>query len=262
MNQKSISILGSGWLGLPLAKMFQENGYSVKSSTTSKEKMIELKNLTLDPSFIDIDDLPHSLTHFFNSKYLIINIPSKNLQGFKTLITKIEQSEISHVIYVSSTSVYTTSNEEITESDKFVDYNNPFALIENLFRTNKQFSTTIIRFAGLIGKNRNPAIFFKSRIIKNQSAPVNLIHQEDCLQIIKEFITKSIWNETFNACSDSHPTKREFYSYASKSAGKVLPTFDENSHTGSKLISNNKLKKVLNYSFIHPDLMKINFSEL
>ena len=37
-----ISILGCGWLGLPLAKAIVENGFSVKGSTTSSEKIATL----------------------------------------------------------------------------------------------------------------------------------------------------------------------------------------------------------------------------
>jgi 3-hydroxyisobutyrate dehydrogenase-like beta-hydroxyacid dehydrogenase len=39
-----ISILGCGWLGLPLAKAIVENGFSVKGSTTSTDKLTALEN--------------------------------------------------------------------------------------------------------------------------------------------------------------------------------------------------------------------------
>ena len=39
-----ISILGCGWLGLPLAKALIENGFSVKGSTTSTDKLTALEN--------------------------------------------------------------------------------------------------------------------------------------------------------------------------------------------------------------------------
>ena len=38
-----ISILGCGWLGLPLAKALIGNGFSVKGSTTSYEKISGLE---------------------------------------------------------------------------------------------------------------------------------------------------------------------------------------------------------------------------
>ena len=39
-----ISILGCGWLGLPLAKSLIEKGFWVNGSTTSLEKIAVLKN--------------------------------------------------------------------------------------------------------------------------------------------------------------------------------------------------------------------------
>ena len=39
IQKDKIGIIGCGWLGLPLAKLFLKNGFLVKGSTTSKEKI-------------------------------------------------------------------------------------------------------------------------------------------------------------------------------------------------------------------------------
>ena len=41
---RQISILGCGWLGLPLAKSLLQNGFSIKGSTTSLEKISLLES--------------------------------------------------------------------------------------------------------------------------------------------------------------------------------------------------------------------------
>ena len=51
MSQNKIGIIGCGWLGLPLAKMFVSNNYKVKGSTTSKEKIEILKKEGIEPFF-------------------------------------------------------------------------------------------------------------------------------------------------------------------------------------------------------------------
>ena len=66
----------------------------------------------------------------------------------------------------------------------------------------------------------------------------------------------------FNACTDSHPTKREFYTRARESLGMAPLEFGETAPGVGKLISNEKLKRVLNYEFKHPDLMTIEFEEV
>ena len=52
---KQISILGCGWLGLPLAKALLENGFLVKGSTTSVEKLSVLENSGIHPFLIALE---------------------------------------------------------------------------------------------------------------------------------------------------------------------------------------------------------------
>ena len=39
MQKETITILGCGWLGLPLAQTLVKEGYSVKGSTTTEDKL-------------------------------------------------------------------------------------------------------------------------------------------------------------------------------------------------------------------------------
>ncbi len=81
-----ISILGCGWLGLPLAKALLENGFSTNGSTTSTDKLSVLKNLGIQPYLIALseNETVGSLNDFLeNSKILIIDVPPK-LRGSAT----------------------------------------------------------------------------------------------------------------------------------------------------------------------------------
>jgi len=75
-----------------------------------------------------------------------------------------------------------------------------------------------------------------------------------------EIVQQAYWGEILNRCADTHPTKREFYSYARSLMGLPSPEFDFKSEIKSKTICNHKVKTKLNYVFQHPDLMKITFS--
>ena len=191
---------------------------------------------------------------------LIINITSKNSDSFSDLISEIEESSIEKVIFISSTSVYQNSNGLVSEADGTEDVNNVLFNIENLFRKNSHFQTTIVRLSGLIGYQRHPGRFFKhGKKIQQAEAPVNLIHRDDCIAIINEIIVQDIWGETFNACADTHPTKREFYSHARRLLGLEAPEFASAEQQQYKIIDNSKVKKRLNYTFKHPDVMNITF---
>ena len=253
--KNNISILGCGWLGLPLALTLTKNGYSIKGSTTSEIKVKLLNNNGVQPFIIDLSNRESEFEEFLNSEVLIIAIPSKNIVGFKNLISHIENSKIKNILFISSTSVYPNSNSIVTE--EHLIYKTPLSEIELLFKTNTNFKSTILRFGGLIGYDRKPGNFFKNgKAINYPDAFINLIHRDDCIQIIKELIAKNIWNKTLNACTDTHPKKRDFYAKEFKKEGRNNPTFNELASNEYKIINSDQLKSILNYNFIYSDLMK------
>ena len=256
---KTISILGCGWLGKPTALELLNNKYKVKGSTTSVDKILELKNCNVEPYLISLENLNKTIEDFLDSEILLIALPSKNVEGFKSLIPFIENSSIKNVLFISSTSVYKSNNEIVKEESEVQE--SPLLEIENLFLNNFHFKTTIIRFAGLFGYNRKPGNFFKDgKIIPDPKGFVNMIHQDDCVLIISKIIENEIWGEIFNACTDSHPTREEFYTKAKKEIGVESPKFDNSTFSPFKIVSNTKIKKYLNYTFKYPNLLDIDYN--
>ena len=252
---KIVSILGCGWLGKSLAISLINDGFNVKGSTTSEEKLELLEFNNIEPYIIDITSF-EEFDSFLNSDILIIAITSKDIDSFENLIAQIQNSSIQKVIFISSTSVYGRLNKIMTEEDEVID--SPLVAIENLFRENSFFETTIIRFAGLFGDERHPSNWFKNgRKIPQPKGFVNMIHKEDCINIIHKIIDKNCWNTTFNACSNHHPTRREFYTIAKLSNDCKVPEFENNEVYKWKIISSKKIQKNLNYTFIHDNLLEI-----
>jgi nucleoside-diphosphate-sugar epimerase len=252
---KRVSVLGCGWLGKSLSISLLDEGYSVKGSTTTEEKLelLEMNNIT--PYIVNISEF-EEFDSFLNSDILIILITSKDVGGFQNLISQIESSDVQKVIFISSTSVYGRLNKVMTEED--VVLKTPLTEIEDLFRQNNFFETTIIRFAGLFGDERHPSNWFKNgRKIPQPKGFVNMIHKEDCIEIIHTIIDQNCWGQTFNACSNHHPTRREFYTLAKLSHDFEVPEFEDNEVYEWKIISSKKLQDVLDYTFIHDDLLRI-----
>lgn len=253
MNQR-ISILGCGWLGFALAKDLLDKGYEVYGSTTSASKIPELQKNGIRPFKIDICNSGFDLSDFLTCEVLIIAITSKNLDDIKTLIKQIEEFKVQKVIFISSTSVYPNTNGIVTEETKTAK--TPLAAIEKLFTTKSTFKTTIVRFGGLFGYNRQPSNFIKpNKPVNNPEGYINFIHRDDCVEVIEQIILKNVWNETLNACADDHPTRREFYLNETKKIGLSSIVFNGNSRSEYKIISSEKLKRLLDYSFKHADLM-------
>ena len=264
-----ISILGCGWLGFPLAKALLENGFSVKGSTTSTEKLLMLKNVGISPFLIELGEvaIKGNVSEFLEgSQGLIIDIPPK-LRGISTenfvakinyIIPFIEKAGIKKVVFVSSTSVYSDENKLVTEetiANPDTESGKQLVACEQLLQNNSNFETTALRFGGLIGEDRNPIRFLAGRNnIENPNAPINLIHQEDCIGIILKIIESNCWGETFNAVAPFHPSREAYYTQKAKEYNLELPIFAASKPSIGKTILSNKLEKVLNYQFIKDSL--------
>lgn len=264
-----ISVLGCGWLGVPLAKAILAKGFSVNGSTTSTDNLTVLENAGITPYLIEIGEngVNGNVSEFLSeSQILIIDIPPK-LRGnstenfvtkIKNLIPIIEKSGIKKVIFVSSTSVYSDENLFVTEETiANPDSESGIQLLscEQLLQNNSHFKTTVVRFGGLIGDDRNPILFLAGRTnIENPNATINLIHQEDCIGIILKIIKSNCWGETFNSVAPFHPSREAYYTQKAKEFHLELPIFVASKPSIGKTILSDKLEKVLNYQFIKDSL--------
>ncbi|MGB3607460.1 MAG: hypothetical protein WA775_02765 [Psychroserpens sp.] len=263
--KSKICVIGCGWLGFPLAKMLIKLGHEVHGTTTSEEKIAILRDAGIHPFLIRfsaegvVGDLKNCL---LNCITLIVNIPpglrkapeSEYVQKMMFFIEQIQQSTVKRVLFIGSTSVYddTKTCPIITETSATSTSQTALQLlkVERLFMTNKNFETTVLRFGGLLAENRHPAKYLSGKTnIKNPEAPVNLIHREDCIAIILKLLKHEIWNETFNAVTTPHPTKKDYYTAACKRMGLPLPDFDLTSINQGKCIDSSKLVQLLNYEF-------------
>jgi len=234
---------------------------SVKGSVTSPEKINSLQSFGILPyrviltdSEVIVDD-----SSFFDTDVLIISIPPKRIEGIERifpaqiaqLIPIILKFEIRKVIFISSTSVYPENKHSARETD-ILSPNKASgkALVhaENLLLNLTDFETTIIRFGGLIGADRNPARFLYKSDMAIANTPVNLIHQEDCIGIISAIIEKNLWGETLNACCPEHPMKKDFYSKAAQISGLPIPHISDHEEE-YKIVDSSKLKRLLKYQF-------------
>lgn len=263
--KETISILGCGWLGMPLGERLVKDGYTVKGSTTRAEKMDTISAAGMDPYIIGLSPTPEGdLQTFLDADILFINIPPTKGDGephfyfrqMQALLQCIEESRVRKVILVSATSVYPQNNEEVTEDDA-VRIESPFSDtawldIEELFTRHDGFKTTVLRFSGLIGGEYQPGRYFSGKELGGADDPVNMIHREDCICIIEQLIAKNLFGEIFNASADEHPTRRQLYSRSCEIMGIEPPIFIDKP-LPYRLVNCDKLKKALNYHFIYPD---------
>jgi nucleoside-diphosphate-sugar epimerase len=258
-SKLKVSILGCGWLGKSLGASLIKSGCHVNGSTTRQENIPALKAIGIVPYVFEVtgdfsDDIIKS---FFNADVLVISLPQgarrgksdEYLQQINRVCEAARRFAVEKIILISTTSVYPNLNRVVAEED--ADEANAIVRAERIIR-NSGLSSTVIRFSGLFGPGRHPGRFLSGKNdVKGGNVPVNMIHLDDCVAIITGIIEHNVWNEVLNACADDHPTKREFYTRAAAELGVEPPRFLPDEHSDFKIVSNERLKAVLNYQFLH-----------
>ncbi|NRB59441.1 MAG: NAD(P)H-binding protein [Winogradskyella sp.] len=261
-----ISIIGCGWLGLPLAQSLIEKNYKIKGSTTSESKLSELHKSSIEGFVITLNEegIKGNIHGFLNeSDTIIINIPpglrrhpNKNhVKEIEHLMDAITRHKIKNILYVSSTSVF--ENEEhfpVIKNNTKPNATSNSALqlivIEKMLKANGNFNTTILRFGGLLDDFRHPGKFLSGRKnISDPDAPINLIHKEDCIGIISTILQQNYWNIALNASYPIHPNKSDYYISYSKRHGLDLPEFNLSKKNKGKIIDSSELVQLLKYRF-------------
>lgn len=256
---KRVLILGCGWIGFPLAQSLIALGYEVYGTTTSSEKLYLFQENGIKPICIQVGtEEPEILNELrqIAPDTLIISYPlgSRRMKGdeYKVHTRWIQEnlnfSSLEQVVLTSSTSVYPDGFGQVDET--CAERPDGAGLIqlnyEDELRTIFGDKLVILRLAGLIGPNRHPGRFLAGKInVPNPDAPVNLVHLDDVVLVIKQVVQRCIVEEVFNVCADEHPSRLEFYSNQTTSIGLVPPVFLEAQTTASKVINNTKLKNML-----------------
>lgn len=256
--------MGCGWLGLPLAISFIEDGHKVHGSTTSQEKIEQLKKERIVPTLISLTEkkIQGNIEKFLQDvDTMIINVPPKLRGGGKENYVKkiqllhqeIKKASIRNIIFVSSTSVYGDLDGKVTESTSpkpVTESGKQLLEAEELFKKDADLRTTILRFGGLIGPDRHPIFMLSDRKnLSNGDAPINLIHLNDCIRIIKAILENSWWNEVINGVYPSHPSKQEYYTAQAKKRGLQTPDYKEYNAKKGKIICSKVLINVKKFKF-------------
>ncbi len=254
-RSQSISILGCGWLGFPLAKALLLKDYKIKGSTTSHQKLNPFLANGIEPVIIQMNNLNDEiLTDFLNSDYLVIAIPpsSIDLAKLELVLEQASKSTIQKLILISSTGIYHETNSEIDETNlDALDRESKLFQVESLVNSFPDLNPVILRMAGLIGYDRQPVRYGKSpRVKSNPNGRVNMIHQDDAVKVIVKAIESDIKNESFNCCADQHPTKKEYYTKLAEINQTEIPVFDSVTNDSFKIISNQKVKQMLEFGFM------------
>jgi nucleoside-diphosphate-sugar epimerase len=273
-TSKSITIIGCGWLGTPLARHFITQGWTVFGTTTSTDKIPALEEMGIRTSLYRLGEADEAnAAHVADAAgdgnvagstlpetaVYVINIPPSRIENYAEKMVQLFAripTTVRQVLFCSSTSVYTDNEGIVIETDVAPGEALPAGtadptrhgtprsvLLEAEGHAAGHPATTILRLAGLIGGDRNPARFLSGRQgVAQPEAPVNLTHLDDIIDVADALVRLGITGEVFNVCASAHPTRKAYYTDAAARAGLPPPGFDDADVRGGKLVDSTKIE--------------------
>jgi len=237
-----VSIIGCGWLGLPLGKHLASNGHEVIGSTTAQDKFKEIRAAGIQPVLLKLAPMPigENFNTLFDSEAVIINIPpgrKTNTPEFyaeqiKYLTYLIDNSNVKRIIFISSTSYYPNTNSTVKVDTRFdFEKGSSKAVVwgeREIKKSGKEL--LVLRCGGLMGENRIPGKWFSGKETKGADTPVNYIHRDEIIKVIESELAEQYQSEKLrikNLVSPHHPSRRAVHLATSKRYGFEPPQWVE-----------------------------------
>lgn len=229
---QTVLIIGSGFIGWPLALSFKDAGFNVMVTATQISKQAELEKAGITLLTFDCtnnDD--YNQFSKFSIYHLIFTLPPKACEplSYVDVLKKLKNCLTIHSTFsfTSSSSVYKNNGKHHTEKSTKL---NPGVILEAEQFIQEQYTQHyIFRLAGLIGGTRHPQNFIKNSEIRNSDQPVNLVLGSDVVEIVTRAISCNIPFGIYNVCAPEHPSRKEFYKqyiaepkYTEGDEGKII----------------------------------------
>lgn len=248
---KVFSILGTGWLGLALAKSLK-NDFNIKVSIRDRKKEKLLTDEGFSPYLLNEKNVDY-LDILLETDYLFINFPPSKFDDYlkflEKIYSKISNSKIKIVFFISSTSIYPNENIVFDENSEI---NIPIS--KKVFDAEKiieEKTDVIFRCSGLMGYDRIAGKYFAGKVLNSGGVKVNYIHRDDIIEATL-FAIRNDLNGVFNLCSAIHPTRKEIYLKNAKKHDFEKPIFKENHEYGNRIIDGSKIER-LGFRYKYPN---------
>ncbi len=238
---KKIAIIGGGWLGTPLAKLFTSLGHDVLVTKTTSEGAAELQAQGLHSAVVNLANDKQSTIDAlsaFQPQLIIGCFPPGFRRGngeeyalyWQHLVDAAMLLPVDKIVMVSSTTVYPNRAESMSEDQASLELAFGNAEFSDNARVMLQAEQslidcgiryTIVRCSGLVGPNRHPARFVSHLKQVSDQAPANMLHLTDAIGAVS-YALFHIDNQVVNATTPNTTSKAEFYQAAIDASGEPL----------------------------------------
>ncbi|MDW3193670.1 MAG: hypothetical protein R8G66_14970 [Cytophagales bacterium] len=237
-KMKKMGIIGAGWLGIRLARLFNEN-FEIYATTRSADKFESLIQEKIHPTMMEFSGeqvqpiQPWSELKQLDLLILTVNFSKRTeisvLKNRFENVSRFIKGFEGPIFLMSSIGVYPSMEMEIEE-----DTITESELQPNIRSVELQMQTAfpqinILRLAGLMGDDR----FLSKYKIKDTHQAANHIHYEDIAGVIEKMISVKSSAKTYNVVAPKHPTKQDIMDQqlgeattieAEKPAGRIILT--------------------------------------
>jgi nucleoside-diphosphate-sugar epimerase len=228
-TNKSIGIIGLGWLGASLANELQTLGWRVWGTHTqdSAKYPVNPSVKTLqwesDKGFLKLKPYLETL------RFLIITIPPSKFEAsdYGQLMEGILKNapNKTRFIYTSSIGIYPKTAGNFSENDD-VDTTSNLYRAEQVFITHAPERSAILRLGGLIGNDRNPVHFLVEKENNDPDGRVHLVDKKDVISSIIR-VMDSEKSGVWNLVNPEKRSRKEYYTKLARHLNLSEPLFTQ-----------------------------------
>ena len=270
-------IIGCGYVGSRVARLWHQAGIDLTVTTTTKTKAEELQKIASRVEIVTGNDLAALERIVADRDVVLLSVGSKEsspagyqkayLETASNLVKAIKNSQVTQLIYTSSYGILSGKDGEIvdetiaanpaTEKGEIMHAAEKVLLGANNY--NRTLNTCIFRLSGIYGEGRELIRIFMRRAGTTQpgtgSDYTNWVYVDDIVRAI-DHARKQQLRGIYNLTSDEILTTKEFYHRLFEANKLPDITWDATlppNRRKSLQLSNQKLKNT-GFQFAHPQI--------
>jgi nucleoside-diphosphate-sugar epimerase len=270
-----VAIIGCGYVGSEVARLWQTAGDEVTVTTTTPEKQQQLQAIASEVVVLTGNDLASLKEVVADKDLVLLSVGAKQrtpegyrqayLETAENLMTAISTSKVKQLIYTSSYGIISDTSGNLVDETVVV---NPVSESSKIMYQTEQvlqkastrdLKTCIFRLSGIYGQGRELIKIFQKRAGTTQPGTgenyTNWVHLDDIVRAIA-FAREKQLEGIYNLNSDQVLTSKEFFDNLFQAHNLPLITWDSSQPSTRSFnlkLSNQKLKNA-GFKFQHPQI--------
>jgi nucleoside-diphosphate-sugar epimerase len=270
-----VAIIGCGYVGSEVARLWKVAGDEVTVTTTTPEKKKQLQAIASEVVILKGNDLPSLQKVVAEQDIILLSVGAKQrtpegyrqayLETAENLMTAISTSKVKQLIYTSSYGIINNTSGDLVDEKVAV---NPVSETSKIMYQTEQvlqktptnnLKTCIFRLSGIYGQGRELIKIFQKRAGTTQPGTgenyTNWVHLDDIVRAIA-FAREKQLQGVYNLNSDQVLTSKEFFDNLFQAHNLPSITWDSSQPSTRSFnlkLSNQKLKNA-GFKFQHPQI--------